>query len=382
MPTLTSRPAARLLVLLTTLAVSATACGSTAGVEATGDAPSDPAATQTATAETRASDDADGVEPSVPVGADPATSEASEPAAGEPAASEPTTGEPVTSPSATDEVSYPVSVAADNGEVTIADKPQRIVSLSPTATEMLFAIGAGEQVVAVDEYSNFPSEAPTTDLSGFQPNVEAILAEEPGLVVAASDPGDLVGGLEAAGVPVLIYDAAADLDDSYTQIEQLGAATGHVGDAAEVVGRMQTDIDALVSELPSFDQPLTYYHELDPSLFSVTSDTFIGEVYGLLGLRSIADAAEEAGGYPQLNAEFVAQADPDFVFLADTKCCEVDPDEFASRPGFDSLSAVQRDAVAELDDDVASRWGPRIVEFIEVVAEAVSNNMPEGASTQ
>jgi iron complex transport system substrate-binding protein len=155
-----------------------------------------------------------------------------------------------------------------------------------------------------------------------------------------------------------------------------------LGDAAEVVGQMQTDIDALVSELPTLKRPLTYYHELDPSLFSVTGDTFIGEVYSLLGLESVADAAEDAGGYPQLNAEFVAESDPDFVFLADTLCCEVDAEEFASRPGFEGLAAVQRDAVVGLDDDVASRWGPRIVEFIEVVADAVTENMPEGASTQ
>jgi iron complex transport system substrate-binding protein len=366
-----------LFVLLTTLAVFAAACGSTDDVDATGAAPPTATTVPTTVADTQASNEPTNTEPSAPDSAVPSVNEASEPAAGESA-----TNDTEGSPAATEESSYPVTIAADNGEVTIDQQPQRIVSLSPTATEMLFAIGAGDQVVAVDEYSNYPAEAPTTDLSGFQPNVEAILAEEPGLVVAASDPGDLVTGLDAAGVPVLIYDAATDLDDSYAQIEQLGAATGHLGDAAEVVGQMQTDIDALVSELPTLKRPLTYYHELDPSLFSVTGDTFIGEVYSLLGLESVADAAEDAGGYPQLNAEFVAESDPDFVFLADTLCCEVDAEEFASRPGFEGLAAVQRDAVVGLDDDVASRWGPRIVEFIEVVADAVTENMPEGASTQ
>lgn len=377
MPPLTSRPAARLFVLLTTLAVFAAACGATDDVDATGAAPPTATTVPTTVADTQASNEPTNTEPSAPDSAVPSVNEASEPAAGESA-----TNDTEGSPAATEESSYPVTIAADNGEVTIDQQPQRIVSLSPTATEMLFAIGAGDQVVAVDEYSNYPAEAPTTDLSGFQPNVEAILAEEPGLVVAASDPGDLVTGLDAAGVPVLIYDAATDLDDSYAQIEQLGAATGHLGDAAEVVGQMQTDIDALVSELPTMKRPLTYYHELDPSLFSVTGDTFIGEVYSLLGLESVADAAEDAGGYPQLNAEFVAESDPDFVFLADTLCCEVDAEEFASRPGFEGLAAVQRDAVVGLDDDVASRWGPRIVEFIEVVADAVTENMPDGASTQ
>jgi iron complex transport system substrate-binding protein len=251
------------------------------------------------------------------------------------------------------------------------DESLKIVSLSPTATEMLFAIGAGDLVVAVDNFSNFPADAPITDLSGFDPNVEAIAGFGPTLVVSQG----LIEGLDTLGIENLVLPAATSFDDVYTQIEQLGATTGHVGDAAEIIGQMQADIQAVLDSLPAREAPLTFYHELDNTFFSVTSSTFIGEVYKLLGLENAADAADPDGaafGYPQLNEEFLVTADPDIIFLADTKCCAQNAAEVAARPGWDLLSAVTAGNIVELDDDVASRWGPRLVEFIQVVGAAVS----------
>lgn len=278
------------------------------------------------------------------------------------------TAAPTTAQNASD-TAFPVTVGSGEFAVEIAAPPERIVSLSPTATEMLFAIGAGDLVVAADEFSNYPEEAPTTDLSGFTPNIEAIAGYEPDLVIASSDPGDLVSGLAEIDVPTLIHPAATTLDDTYQQIEQLGAVTGQVGDAAAVVAQMQADIDAVVASLPERDEPLMYYHELDVSYFSVTSDTFIGQLYGLLGMQSIADeAGDESGGYPQLSPEFIIEADPDVILLADAMCCGVDATEVAERPGWEQLSAVQAERIVSLDEDVASRWGPRVVEFIKTLA--------------
>ncbi len=140
--------------------------------------------------------------------------------------------------------SFPVTVEGTNGEVTIDDRPVRIVSLSPTATEDLFAIGAGEQVIAVDDQSNFPPEAPMTELSGFEPNVEAIAGYEPDLVVFATEPGDLGSSLEGLGITALQLDAAATLDVAYEQIEQLGLATGHAVEAEALVDDMRSQVDA------------------------------------------------------------------------------------------------------------------------------------------
>jgi iron complex transport system substrate-binding protein len=274
------------------------------------------------------------------------------------------------SPAATG--SFPVTIAATNGAVTIPAKPARIVSLSPTSTEILFAIGAGEQVVAVDDQSNYPATAPKTTLSGYTPNVEAIASYRPDLVMFANDTGGLVASLGKLSITVLLQPAATTIEDTYTQINQLGQATGRIGAAKALVAKMRNDISSIVASAAISGETPTYYHELSSDYFSVTSKTFIGSIYTLLGLRNIADPADkQSNGYPQLSPEFIIQADPDLIFLADTKCCGQTATTVAARPGWNGMTAVKSSGVVELDDDVASRWGPRIVDFLRAVADAV-----------
>ncbi|MEV0820078.1 ABC transporter substrate-binding protein [Nonomuraea rubra] len=282
-------------------------------------------------------------------------------------ASAPTTTAPASSPGA-----FPVTIEAGNGKVTISKKPERIVSLSATHTETLFAIGAGPQVIAVDEQSNYPPEAPKTDLSGFKPNVEAIVAQKPDLVIVSDDLDKVVAELGKVNVPVLLQPAATKLDEAYEEIAELGAATGNQAKADEVVAGMKAAIGELAAKAPK-DKRLTYYHELDTTPYAATSKTFLGQIYGLFGLTNIADKAPDAaGGYPKLSAEFVAQADPDLIFLADVKCCRQSKDTLAERPGWQNLSAIKNDQVVQLDDDIASRWGPRVVDLAEAIGAAVS----------
>ncbi|MBE1535468.1 ABC transporter substrate-binding protein [Actinomadura algeriensis] len=264
-----------------------------------------------------------------------------------------------------------VTVQAANGAVTIPEKPGKIVSLSPTHTETLFAIGAGSQVVAVDEYSTHPRSAPRTKLSGFSPNAEAIIGYEPDLVVLSDDMNGIVKALEKVGVPVLLEPAATNLDEAYDEITDLGKATGHDAEAAELVRTMRADIERTVETTGKAGE-LTYYHELDNQLHTVTSKTFVGQVYGLFGLRNIADEAEDAsGGYPQLSREHLLEQNPDLVFLADTKCCGQNAETVAERPGWGDLEAVRDGGVVELDDDIASRWGPRLPELVKTIGDAV-----------
>jgi iron complex transport system substrate-binding protein len=266
-----------------------------------------------------------------------------------------------------------VSVEADNGAITIEERPEAIVSLSTVATEMLFAIGAGDQVVAVDDQSNYPSEAPTTDLSGFTPNVEAILSYEPDLVFISYDPGDLVASLHAAGVPVLSFGSAFTLEDTYRQIEAIGAATGHAEGAVALNGQIASDLAEIVGEAPALREGTDYYHEVDNTLYTATSTTFIGQVYGLFGLENIADAADEDGsafGFPQLSSEYIVSEDPDLIFLGNTLYGET-VESVSGRPGWNTMSAVQEGHVFELDSDVVSRWGPRVVDFARSVADAL-----------
>jgi iron complex transport system substrate-binding protein len=227
-------------------------------------------------------------------------------------------------------------------------------------------------VVAVDDNSDYPASAPTTKLSGYEPNLEAIANYEPDLVVLSDDTAGTVEALQRLRIPVIVQPAAAGLREVYAQLQQLGAATGNAREADAVVARMRARIRTTVSSAPELVPAPTYYHELDPTYFSVTSDTFIGRIYGLFGLRNIADRAKgAASGYPQLSAEHIIESDPDLIFLADTKCCGMTPAKVADRPGWGRLTAVEAGGVFELDDDVASRWGPRIVEFAATVARAV-----------
>jgi iron complex transport system substrate-binding protein len=246
--------------------------------------------------------------------------------------------------------------------------PERIVSLSPTATEMLFAIDAGDQVVAVDDQSDFPKDVPTTKLSGYQPNVEAILEYEPDLVIASDDTGDLVSGLKKARVPTLVLPAAADLDETYSQFERVGRATGHEEEATELVEETRAGIEQAVEEAPDA-AGVSYFHELSPDLYTATSETFIGSVYGLFGLENVADEAKGADDYPQLSSEYVVGTDPDLVFLADGFCCGVTAKDVANRPGWQQVPAVADDQVHVIDEDIASRWGPRTLDFVQQVSE-------------
>ena len=268
---------------------------------------------------------------------------------------------------------FPVTVVASSGKVIVTKRPTRIVSLSPTATETLFAIGAGSQVVAVDDQSDFPKSAPKTALSGFTPNVEAIAAYRPDLVVIVYDPKGLSDALGRLGITVLHQDGAKSFKGAFQQIRQLGKVTGRDGRAVKLVAGMKTKIGAIVADARKGRHGLSVYHELDPTLFSATSKTFIGQVYTALDLENIADAADSAGfGYPQLSAEYVVSSSPDIIVLADTVCCGQKASTVAARPGWDRISAIRTGSVVRIHDSIASRWGPRLVDFFRAMSSALT----------
>ncbi len=252
-----------------------------------------------------------------------------------------------------------------------AAMPTRIVSLSPTATEDLFAIGAGKQVVAVDNQSNYPKNAPLTKLSGYTPNAEAIAGYQPDLVVVSFDGNHIVEALGKLKIPVLVEPTASTLAQAYGQITQLGAKTGHASQAAAVVAKMKAQIATAVASV-QHDEGLTVYHELEPDLYSATSKTFIGRIYTMLGLKDIADAADKTGsGYPKLSQEYIVAASPKLIVLADTICCGQTPAKLAKRPGWGTIAAIKDGGVLTMSDDLASRWGPRVVDFVQQVAARI-----------
>jgi iron complex transport system substrate-binding protein len=274
-------------------------------------------------------------------------------------------------PAGSGTASFPVTV----GTLTLDKRPEKIVVLSPTATEMIFAVGAGKQVSAVDDNSNYPPEAPKSDLSAFNPNVEAIAATSPDLVVLSNDMNKIVDQLTKLKIPFYLAPAATGLADTYRQITDLGTLTGHSDEAANLVQRMKDDIAKLVQDLPQRSTKLSYYYELGPDHYTVTSKTFVGSLFSLVGLGNVADPADtdgSKGGYPQLSEEVLLKSNPDFVFLADAKCCQQSPETVQARPGWAAVTAVRNNQVVALDDDIASRWGPRVVDLVRAIVDAVA----------
>lgn len=276
---------------------------------------------------------------------------------------------------------FPVTVTSAAGTVHLVSRPDAIVSLSSTTTEMLYAIGAGKQVKAVDSYSDYPASAPITKLSAFQPNAEAIAAYKPDLVIISNDMDGITAKLKALSIPVLDLPAAANVPGVYAEITELGAATGHVAQARAEDARLKADIARIVAAEPRHSPPLTYFYELGANpYYSVTDSTFIGSLLSLLGMKSIADSATgaaAAGGYPELSPEFIFRSNPDYIILSDTgNNGGQDAAMVYARPGWSALTAVKDKHVIALNGDVASRWGPRIVQLLAAVAAATKSSSP------
>jgi iron complex transport system substrate-binding protein len=288
------------------------------------------------------------------------------------------TSSPASSPAATTPAGagFPVTLAASDGRVTIRSRPTRIVSLSASLTEDLYAVGAGPQVVAVDQDSDYPPGVPVTKLSGQAPDIKAIAKYSPDLVISYQNVNGLVSGLAKLGIPVLIEPPAATLNDAYTEIDQIGEATGHYTQAEQTVASMKSQIAATVRQAGASHPGLTYYWELTANpYYSATSSTFIGQIVGMFGLKNIADAANTAsdGGYPQLSPQYIISARPKIIFLADDQATVggQTPAAVAARPGWSAIPAVKDHLVIGLNDDIASRWGPRLPQLVAEIAQAV-----------
>ena len=268
-----------------------------------------------------------------------------------------------------------------------ASAPKCVVSLSPTATETLFAIGAGPQVQAVDKDSNYPTVGlPTKRIDSLNPSVEAIVgicktsashpSAKPDLVIISYDANSIKEKLTGVGIKVVEQDAPTSVAGAYGQIRQLGALTGHVTTANALAASLKKTINADVASVPKHPgKTLTAYYELDTTYYSLASTTFVGSLLKSLGVVNIADAKSTSAdaGYPQLSAEFIVSANPKMIFLADTVCCKASAATIAKRPGFSKVTAVVDHQVIGLNDDVASRWGPRLKDLMNQLTKSVKS---------
>ncbi|MFZ1063360.1 MAG: ABC transporter substrate-binding protein [Acidimicrobiales bacterium] len=271
--------------------------------------------------------------------------------------------------------------------------PHCVVSLSPTATETLFAIGAGSQVQAVDTDSDYPKAGlPATRINALNPSVESILGickktasyptTKPDLVVISYDANDIQQKLTNLGVKVVDQDAPTTLAGAYAQIVQLGTLTGHVSAAQRLVASLKRTVHADISSVPAHaTKAVTVYYEIatDP-YYSLTSGTFVGSMLKSLGVVNIADgdATSADAGYPELSGEYIASANPTLIFLAG----DVSVASVAKRPGFKQISAVVNHHVVELDADIASRWGPRLGILMNQLTAAVKAVVADQSRSQ
>jgi iron complex transport system substrate-binding protein len=270
---------------------------------------------------------------------------------------------------------YPLTVKFGGYTTKIAKKPTKIISLSPSATEILYAVGAGSQILAVDNLSNYPAGAPVSEISAFEPSVEAILAKKPDLVLLSIDSTkapQIRNALVKLGIPVLMEKAPATLKDVYAENTLLGRVTDHQAGAVKLNASMAKSIKETLANAKKSSK-IRIFHELDDTYYSVTSNTFIGKVYKDFGVINIADAAAGAdnSGYPQLSAEYLLKSDPQVIFLADAQY-GVTADSVSKRAGWSQISAVKNKKIVELPADIPSRWGPRLVDFYKLIGASLA----------
>lgn len=270
---------------------------------------------------------------------------------------------------------YPLTVKFGGYTTKITKKPIKIISLSPSATEIFYAIGAGSQILAVDDYSNFPANAPISEISGYQPNVEAILAKKPDLVllsVNSTKAPQIRNALVKLGIPVLMEKAPATLSDVYAENTLLAKVTDRQAGGTKLNALMAKSIKDILAKAKKSSK-IRMFHELDDTYYSATSETFIGKVYKDFGAVNIADEASGAdnSGYPQLSAEYLLKSDPQVIFLADAQY-GVTADSVSKRAGWSQISAVKNQKIVELPADVPSRWGPRLVDFYKLIGDSLA----------
>ena len=258
-------------------------------------------------------------------------------------------------------------------QVTLNGPAQRIVSLAPSNTEILFAIGAGKQVVGRDQLSDFPEEAKAvTDIgSTFDAlNTELIVAQKPDLVLAAEiNTPEQVKQLENLGLTVYYLKNPLTLEGMYDNLNVVAQMTGHTQETAKLVESLKARVAAVDEKIAPLSARMNVFYELDGTdpakPYTAGKGTFITQLIDRAGGHNIAADIE---GYPQLSLEQVVAADPAFIILGDARY-GITPESIAQRPGWESLSAVKDGHVVPFNDDLVSRPGPRLVDALEELAK-------------
>lgn len=272
---------------------------------------------------------------------------------------------------------FPVTITDAAGRsVTIKALPQRIVSLAPSLTEDLFAVGAGDQVVGVTTYCNYPPEAATRErIGGYSAktiSLEKVVALKPDVVFAEKGAHkDTIAALEQMNVTVVAVDATT-FAEVYTSLELLGRLTGHSDKASAVVSDMKTRIKAITDKTATIapDKRLRVFWEIwDEPLMTAGPKTFSGRILEMAGgVNIFADVDKD---WPQVSAEEIIARNPAVIMGPDTHADKLTVDVIGKRPGWEKLSAVTSGRIHFINGDTVSRAGPRLAEALHDTAVAL-----------
>ena len=259
---------------------------------------------------------------------------------------------------------FPVTVErADGGTLTFGVPPQRIVSLSPGHTEILFAIGVGDQIIAVDSGSDFPNETEgKTKIDLTTPDEETLTGLAPDLVIIMDGPVDAVRSLDQLGLPVLWLERPDSLSAVFDQIDVLGEVTGRIDQSDLLIDEMDGRFLAVLEEVGATVGP-SVYHELDDDLRTVSPDTFTAEMYLILNATTVTDDAQQPSS--QLTIGEIVEADPEVIIVAHGGAS---PESIEARPGWQGISAVRENRVYAIDPGIVNRPGPRLADGLETLA--------------
>jgi len=240
----------------------------------------------------------------------------------------------------------------------------KIISLSTTHTEIIQSLGAEDTLVGVDAFSevDFPVEV----IDAYTVTAEELVPLNPDVVIIAFDFNGIVEGLEAQEINYVLLPPARNLDDVYDQITNIGEMVNKKSKASSTIRDMKLEINRIINN--SNYQDITVYHEIGYSygIYSVNSESLIGEIYNLLGVTNIANSEEDpyGSGYPALSEEMVIESNPDFIVVGHSDYLNKD---LSIRDGWGDLSAVQNSRVFFLDDTLASNWGTTTLQLVEVL---------------
>lgn len=273
-----------------------------------------------------------------------------------------------------DEEAFPVTLTdAVGNDITLEKAPETIVSMIPSNTEILFALGLNEEIIGVNDWDDYPEEALKKEkIGGMEFNVEKIISMNPEIVFAhesmlgTSDEG--LQQLRDAGLNVFVVKNAADFEQTYKTIETIGQATGKTEEAEAIVDEMKAKVEEVITKTQAVENKKRVFVETSdaPEIYAPGKNTFMQEMLDMIGAENIVTGE----GWVMISPEEIVNQDPDVIIVMYSYVPDI-VESVKKRDGFSNVTAVKEDAVVQVDENLTSRTGPRLAHGLEEVARAI-----------